>query len=125
MKDGVIFIVGYPGETNETILDTLRFASSLPLDYLSFTFPYPIPGTPLYERVRGEMIPDDWEERDHSHLTEHKLLYRSSFSEGKLTLAIIKGMIQFYLRKYLGSFGYMLIGAPFELVTNFVFRLIH
>jgi anaerobic magnesium-protoporphyrin IX monomethyl ester cyclase len=125
IQAGAFFIVGYPGETDETILDTLRFASLLPLDYLSFTFPYPIPGTPLYDRVKGEVIPDDWEEHEHSRLTEHKLLYRSSFSEGKLTLAIIKGMIQFYLRKYLGSFGYVLIGGPFELVTDFVFRLIH
>ncbi|MFQ5821140.1 MAG: B12-binding domain-containing radical SAM protein [Candidatus Heimdallarchaeota archaeon] len=44
---GEFFIVGYPGENNETILDTVKFASSLPLDYISFTLPYPIPGTPL------------------------------------------------------------------------------
>ena len=52
LKVGAFFIVGYPGETNNTVLDTVRFASALPLDYLSFTLPYPIPGTPLYERVK-------------------------------------------------------------------------
>ena len=122
---GAFFIVGYPGETNETVLDTLKFASSLPLDYLSFTFPYPIPGTPLYDRVKEEMTPQDWEEHERSLLTEHKLLYRSFFSEGKLTFAMMKGMLQFYLRKYLGPIGYMLIGIPFEFLTNFMFKLIH
>lgn len=47
---GAFFILGYPGENDRTILDSVRFASSLPLDYLSFTFPYPIPGTPLFEQ---------------------------------------------------------------------------
>ena len=50
LKVGAFFIVGYPGESDKTVLDTIRFASKLPLDYLSFTLPYPIPGTPLYER---------------------------------------------------------------------------
>ena len=43
LKVGAFFIVGYPGETDRTVLDTVRFASGLPLDYLSFTLPYPIP----------------------------------------------------------------------------------
>lgn len=46
MQAGAFFIVGYPGETNETILNTVRFATSLPLDYLSFTMPYPFQEPP-------------------------------------------------------------------------------
>jgi anaerobic magnesium-protoporphyrin IX monomethyl ester cyclase len=61
IKAGAFFIVGYPGENDKTVLETIRFASSLPLDYLSFTLPYPIPGTPLFERLNGEMISDEWE----------------------------------------------------------------
>ena len=62
IKAGAFFIVGYPGENDKTVLETIKFASSLPLDYLSFTLPYPIPGTPLYERLNGELISDEWEE---------------------------------------------------------------
>ena len=63
LKTGAFFIVGYPGESNKTVLDTVRFASGLPLDYLSFTLPYPIPGTPLYERVKDKGVAiEDWEE---------------------------------------------------------------
>lgn len=119
---GAFFILGYPGETDETVLDTVRFASSLPLDYLSFTFPYPIPGTPLYDRVKDKMIVDNWEEPKHLRLIEHKLLYRSSFSEAKLKFAILKATVQFKLKKHLGG-TYKLIVMPFERLTDFVFKL--
>ena len=85
LQVGAFFIVGYPGESDKTVLDTVRFASALPLDYLSFTLPYPIPGTPLYERVKdnGGVVVDDWEEPKNWGLIRHKLLYGSSFSERK------------------------------------------
>ncbi len=119
---GAFFIIGYPGETDKTVLDTLKFASSLPLDYLSFTMPYPIPGTPLYEKVKDKIEVNDWAEPKHRILTEHKLIYRSSFSEAKLKFAILKGSAQFRLRRILGERGYRFFGNPFEIVTDFVFR---
>jgi anaerobic magnesium-protoporphyrin IX monomethyl ester cyclase len=44
-------MVGYPGETYDTIETTFKWALSLPLDEISFTIPYPLPGTRLYNRV--------------------------------------------------------------------------
>jgi len=122
---GAFFIVGYPNETNQTILDSIKFASSLPLDYLSFTLPYPIPGTPLYERVKDKMTVSDWEEPKNLHLIKHKLLYRSDFSETKLKFAILKATAQFTLRKHLGTGGYKLLITPFERLTDFIFKHIH
>lgn len=121
---GAFFIVGYPGETDNTILDTLRFASSLPLDYLSFSVPYPIPGTPLYNRVRDNIEFDDLDQPKHLSVTDHKLIYRSSFSEAKLKLAIVKGSAQSQLRKTLGDRGYGILGMPFERLTDHAFRLL-
>lgn len=121
---GAFFIVGYPGETDETVLDTLRFASSLPVDYLSFTMPYPIPGTALYDRVRDSIQFGDWDEPKRRTVIEHKLIYRSDFSEAKLKFAIVKGSMQFKLRKILGKRGYTLLGEPLELLTDFIFRLL-
>jgi anaerobic magnesium-protoporphyrin IX monomethyl ester cyclase len=121
---GAFFIVGYPGENEETVLDTVRFASSLPLDYLSFTMPYPIPGTPLYERVKDTLISEDWEEPKNLRLVKHKLLFCSPLSEAKLRFVIVKGMIQFYLKKYLGTQGYDLIGKPAEMLTDSAFKLL-
>jgi anaerobic magnesium-protoporphyrin IX monomethyl ester cyclase len=123
LKTGAFFIIGYPGETDKTVLDTVRFASALPLDYLSFTLPYPIPGTPLYERVKGDGVSiEDWEEPKNYRLIRHKLLYASGFSEGKLKFAIGKAQAQFYGRKYLGKTGYTVIGKPLESVTDWAFK---
>lgn len=125
IKAGAFFIVGYPGESNKTVLQTIRFASSLPLDYLSFTMPYPIPGTPLYERLNGEMISNEWAEPKNIQLVKHKLLFASNLSERKLKFAIIKGMIQFYIRKYTGKNGYKLLGTPFETLSDSLYNLMH
>lgn len=119
---GAFFILGYPGETDKTVLDTVDFASSLPLDYLSFTFPYPIPGTPLYERVKRSMIMEEWTEPDNIHLIKHKLLYQSPISESKLKFALFKGMTQHYIRKYLGNTVYGLIGTPFARTTKILYK---
>ena len=125
LQVGAFFIVGYPGETDGTVLDTVRFASGLPLDYLSFTLPYPIPGTALHERVKdnGGVVVDDWEEPKNWSLIRHKLLYGSSFSEGKLKFAIGKAHAQFYARRYLGNSAYGVVGAPLERLTDAAFKL--
>ena len=122
---GAFFIVGYPGEDSKTIHDTINFASSLPLDYLSFTMPYPIPGTPLYERVKNRIISKDWQEPKRLSIVKHKLVFRSAISEGKLKLAILKGMAQFELRKHLGERLYKFVGPPLEHMTDYVYNLMH
>ncbi len=125
LQIGAFFIIGYPGETDKTVLETVQFASGLPLDYLSFTLPYPIPGTALYERVKdnGGVLVDDWEEPKNWALIRHKLLYGSSFSETKLKFAIGKAQLQFRSRRFLGDSAYDVLGAPFERLTDAAFRL--
>lgn len=117
---GGFFILGYPGETNETMLDTIRFASSLPLDYLSFTLPYPIEGTNLYDKVRSKMLVDDWV-RPRFTFVRHNLIWASDFSETKLKFGIIKAGIQARLNRHLGR-GYPVLGRPFEAATDLLFR---
>jgi anaerobic magnesium-protoporphyrin IX monomethyl ester cyclase len=126
LQVGAFFILGYPGETDQTVLDTVNYASSLKLDYLSFTLPYPIPGTPLHERVKdnGGIHIDNWEEPRNYSLIRHKLLYGSKFSENKLKFAIGKGQLQHYTKKYLGEKGYFILGTPIECVSDVLFRLI-
>ena len=76
------FIVGYPGETIETIEDTFEFALSLGLDESSFNVPYPLPGSKLYERVSG-VSDDDWTIEN-----ETRFLYKSEFDEKWLKMRI-------------------------------------
>ncbi len=45
------FIVGLPGETEETILQTIEFAKALPIDIALFHVAAPYPGTPFYSEV--------------------------------------------------------------------------
>ncbi|MBI4188771.1 MAG: B12-binding domain-containing radical SAM protein [Chloroflexi bacterium] len=120
IRTGAFFIVGYPGETDDTVLETVRFASSLPLDYLSFTMPYPLPGTALFERVKDRLT-KEWHPRDNL-FSEHELTFQSDFSESKLKLAIMKGEAQFKMRKHLGSFAPLAI-RPFQIFTDAAFRM--
>jgi anaerobic magnesium-protoporphyrin IX monomethyl ester cyclase len=122
---GAFFILGYPGENGKTILDTVKFASSLPLDYLSFTFPYPIPGTELFDKVKQRMISEEWQEPENLHLIKHKLLFDSPFSETKLKFAVFKGMTQFYMRKYLRTRLYSLVGKPYESLTDIIYQILN
>lgn len=72
------FIVGYPGETLDTIETTFEFALSLGLDEISFNIPYPLPGSKLYSRVT-DIKDDDW-----NFENETKFLYKSEFDQSWL-----------------------------------------
>lgn len=121
---GAFFIVGYPGENSKTILDTVNFASALPLDYLSFTMPYPIPGTDLYNRIEDQIMSSEWAEPRKRTLVKHKLLFGSPFSEARLKFAILKGLAQHQFRKHAGDRLYQLVGTPFEHLTDRIFKLL-
>jgi anaerobic magnesium-protoporphyrin IX monomethyl ester cyclase len=123
LEVGAFFIIGYPGENDKSVLDTIRFASKLPLDYLSFTLPYPIPGTPLHDRVKNLDASSavDWEEPKNWSLIRHKLLCDSGFSEKKLKFAIYKAQLQYKCRKHVGETGYNIVGRPFEYLTDWAF----
>lgn len=45
------FILGFPGETAEEAMDTVRFSLKLDPDYAQFVLLIPAPGTPVYEEA--------------------------------------------------------------------------
>jgi len=56
------FILGLPGETKETMEDTIKFAIKLDLDSANFFIATPYPGTRLYEICRkNRYIPEDFD----------------------------------------------------------------
>ena len=118
---GAFFILFYPGETDDTVLDTLRFARSLPLDYLGLSMPYPLPGTDLYERLKHQ-ITRQWRP-DESLLWSHMLIYRSDFSEAKMWLGIIKGHAEFEIKRRLGRAAPLFI-TLFGMPTDALLRLL-
>jgi radical SAM superfamily enzyme YgiQ (UPF0313 family) len=67
IKNWGYFIIGLPGETEETIQQTIRLSKALPLDIALFHIAAPYPGTPFYFDVveNGWFRPGTrWEEVD-------------------------------------------------------------
>jgi hypothetical protein len=89
---------------------------------LSFTLPYAIPGTGLYEKMENGIQNSSSNAAGRRSLIDHKLNFQSSFSENKLKFAIIKAMVKFRIRKHFGQFTYSIIGKPFEASTDIVFK---
>jgi len=121
LQVGAFFILFYPGETNSTVLNTLRFATSLPVDYLGLTMPYPLPGTALYERVKSQ-IKRQWHPGE-SVFGSHVLIYNSDFSEAKMWFGIIKGKVQFEINHHLGKLAPIVLPLV-EKPTDWFFKRI-
>ena len=121
LQVGAFFIIGYPGDTNETVLKTLRFANSLPLDYLGLSMPYPLPGTDLYKRTK-DRIKRDWHP-DESPFGSHVLIFDADFSEAKMWFGIMKGHIQFEIKKRMGKLAPLVLRI-FEKPSDAVFKLL-
>ena len=116
IKAGAFFILFYPGETDATVLNTLRFAMSLPLDYASFTAPYPIPGTALHEKMKGRNI-REWKQPE-GPVSAHRLIFDADFSEAKIKFGIMKGAVEFLVKKYLGNPAMKLVEKPTDLILK-------
>jgi anaerobic magnesium-protoporphyrin IX monomethyl ester cyclase len=113
IKAAGFFMVGYLGETPESLMKTIRFSSHLPLDYVSYTIAYPLPGTKFHSRVKERRQEGEWH-----YIRHNKLLFNSDFSERKLRFAIYKGAIQHKLRK----FHMKPLASAFELATDPVLK---
>lgn len=48
------FLVGYPGESEDEILETIKFAKSLNIDKASFMFTMPLPGSELWDLYKDK-----------------------------------------------------------------------
>jgi len=117
IKAAGFFMVGYLGETGDSLLRSINFSSlELPLDYVSYTIAYPLPGTRFYERVKERRRDGEWHKVRHN-----RLLFNSDFSESKLRLAIYKGAVQHRLRKL----GLGPAARAFQLATDPVLRALH
>ena len=66
MRARLSFMLGYPGETTETLRKTLQFAIDVDPDLAQFNITTPYPGTALYTRVdrHGYILTHDWSQYD-------------------------------------------------------------
>jgi len=100
IKTHATIMFGLPGETKETIKETIDFVLELDPDYAQFPVAVPYPGTEFYEEAKEKnwMVPKKWE--DHNSdcaIVEYPTLTRKEIEQAS-KLAYKK----FYLRpKYI------------------------
>jgi hopanoid biosynthesis associated radical SAM protein HpnJ len=89
------FIVGLPGETRETIEETIRFAQEMKPETLQVSLASPYPGTHFYDWVR-----------DHSYLTVDSLVDETGYQKCTVSYPeisadeIFRAVETFYRRYY-------------------------
>jgi radical SAM superfamily enzyme YgiQ (UPF0313 family) len=91
------FIVGFPGETEDDIQQTIDFAKKLPLDGALFSAFLPLPGTEITEQLltTGELPPDfDWNSLFYSRIAYTP----EGISKEKLKSLQRQATLMFYLR---------------------------
>lgn len=99
VKSFAFFIFGYPGETPESMEQTIDYAISLEPDFANFYPAVPYPGTALYDKcVREGLLPpeagDDWAKLEYSYY-----VLSGNGLDGRLVMdAIERAKRRFYLR---------------------------
>ena len=130
------FIIGFPGETEEDLRDTVRFALSLDLDAFLFNYYIPVVSTALYNRMEAEgsykvddiltyerMISPDHYDRNFSAVPKKDLAVIKAYfdfitiSRNKKTGSGKKAGAEFFKKAVNTVSGY-LNGNPTEAVKN-------
>ena len=113
IKSFGFFILGYPGDTKESLERTIDYAISLDPDFANFYPAVPYPGTDLYEKAKREglLASEDWSRREYSYYQ----LRGNGLDEAVVFDAINRGKRRFYLRP-----GYLWrhMGDIFRLATS-------
>ncbi|NQT90375.1 MAG: radical SAM protein [Candidatus Omnitrophica bacterium] len=89
------FIIGLPGETTETIEDTIRLAKSLDTDYASFSVASPDFGTPLRDKLIKDRGPAAIGHFDRSKTV---IMEDDKLSSRQIASLCKKAVLSFYLR---------------------------
>ncbi|MDI6760006.1 MAG: radical SAM protein [Candidatus Brocadiaceae bacterium] len=90
------FVIGLPGETKETIQETVNFAIELSPTTVQFSSAIPYPGTEFYELLdrNGDIIAKDWEE----FMPLRPVFRYQSLSSEELINSVKQAYRQYYLR---------------------------
>ena len=96
IKSFAFFILGYPGDTHQSMERTARYAREIGLDFVNFYPAVPYPGTEMYEKCRRDnmLVTDDWSKLEYSYY----VLNQNGLDEAAVMAAIRRATRQFYLR---------------------------
>jgi anaerobic magnesium-protoporphyrin IX monomethyl ester cyclase len=102
IRSFAFFIFGYPGESVQTINQTIDYAIELNPDFANFYPAVPYPGTELYNKVvrEGMLVEEDWARMEYSYY----LLRGNGLDEQVVMDAINRAKRRFFMRpKYIAS----------------------
>ncbi|MDD5067208.1 MAG: radical SAM protein [bacterium] len=96
------FIIGLPGDTDETIRKTIRFAVSLMPTFAKTTIAIPFPGTRMYEQYEqaGRIKSKDW-----SKYNIHKVA--DIYEHPSLTQAQLRKYYELFYRKFYLNYRFL------------------
>jgi radical SAM superfamily enzyme YgiQ (UPF0313 family) len=94
------FMIGGPGETHETALQTIRFAQELSIDTCQFTGVAAYPGTAYYEWAKrnGYLAAKDWSEWVDADREQRGVVDIPGLSMREIEELVDRGLRGFYLR---------------------------
>ena len=93
------FVIGLPGETEETATKTIEFALSLGCDTLQFSGAVPFPGTAFFKMAedKGWLKTKEWN-RWLNEGEQRGIVAYPYLSEEKIDYYVDQGLKRFYLR---------------------------
>ncbi len=94
------FMIGAPGETEESARATIDFAKSLPLDTVQISGVAAYPGTEIYRwaKEEGYLLPRDWKEYLDENQEQVTVLDYPQLPKKRIDELIDTGLREFYLR---------------------------
>jgi len=96
IKTQAFFLFGVPGETQETVRETINLAKELNASSTQFAIAVPHPGTALYEecRVNGWLTSEDWAD----YTSETSLIETPWLSAAEVEAARVQAYREYYYR---------------------------
>ena len=96
IKSFAFFILGYPGDTVDSMNATIDYAIELDADFVNFYPAVPYPGTDLHAKCarRGQLASEDWSKMEYSYY----VLNGDGLDERVVMSAIARARRRFYLR---------------------------
>ncbi|MEM1436123.1 MAG: radical SAM protein [Pseudomonadota bacterium] len=95
-----LFMLGYPGETPDTIAQTRAFVRRIPLTIMNLTKFTPYPGSPIYKEIYGTSIRDDhWEKMNGMNF----VWTTEGLTEAQLNRAYRDILVGFYTQHRVGK----------------------
>ncbi len=94
------FMIGGPGETEDTAKQTIDLAKKLPITAAQFTGVVAYPGTAYYQWVKenGFLIPKDWPEWVDENREQGTVVSFPELPKERIDYYVDKGLKEFYLR---------------------------